>query len=152
MFRNTHAFANLHYHYGWLCNIVHIKLTLTIVFVKTIIITWLCGVWRALTRWGSIVYSMYSSDKKTQKKPQKVKVQIRGPELFKKKGHYFKNDFIYLVSLDLHPQIGDTIFNGWSWFVFVKLEELHIATARKPLFHQTQPVACYQHRNQPCML
>ena len=36
--------------------------------------------------------------------------------------------------------------------VFVKLEELHIATARKPLFHQTQPVACYQHRNQPCML
>ena len=36
--------------------------------------------------------------------------------------------------------------------VFVKLEELHIATARKPVFHQTQPVACYQHRNQPCML
>ena len=36
--------------------------------------------------------------------------------------------------------------------LFVKLEELHIATARKPLFHQTQPVACCQHRNQPCML
>ena len=36
--------------------------------------------------------------------------------------------------------------------LFVKLEELHIATARKPLFHQTQPVACYQHRNQLCML
>ena len=35
--------------------------------------------------------------------------------------------------------------------VFVKLEELHIATARKPLIHQNQPVACYQHRNQPCM-
>ena len=38
------------------------------------------------------------------------------------------------------------------WTFFVKLEELHIATARKPLFHQTQPVAWYQHRNQPCML
>ena len=57
--------------------------------------------------------------KKNPKKPQKVKVQIWGPELFKKKGHYFKNDCIYLVSLDLHPQIGDTIFNGWSWFVFI---------------------------------
>ena len=36
--------------------------------------------------------------------------------------------------------------------IIVKLEELHIATARKPLFHQTQPIACCQHRNQPCML
>ena len=31
----------------------------------------------------------------------------------------------------------------WWLLLFVKLEELHIATARKPLFHQTQPVACY---------
>ena len=35
--------------------------------------------------------------------------------------------------------------------LFVKLEELHIATARKPLIHQNQPVARYQHRNHPCM-
>ena len=30
--------------------------------------------------------------------------------------------------------------------VFVKLEELHIATARKPLIHQNQPVAWYLHK------
>ena len=36
--------------------------------------------------------------------------------------------------------------------VFVKLEELHIATARKPLIHQNQPVARYLHKKQPCML
>ena len=35
---------------------------------------------------------------------------------------------------------------------FVKLEELHIATARKPLIHQNQPVARYLHKKQPCML
>ena len=34
---------------------------------------------------------------------------------------------------------------------FVKLEELLIATAHKPLIHQNQSAACYQHRNQPCM-
>ena len=32
--------------------------------------------------------------------------------------------------------------------IFVKLEEIHIAKAHKPLIHQNQPVACYQHRNQ----
>ena len=36
--------------------------------------------------------------------------------------------------------------------VFVKLEELHIVTARKPLIHQNQPVAQYLHKIQPCML
>ena len=36
--------------------------------------------------------------------------------------------------------------------IFVKLEELHIATARKPLIHQNQPVARYLHKKQPCML
>ena len=36
--------------------------------------------------------------------------------------------------------------------VFVKLEELHIATARKPLIHQNQPVAQYLQKIQPCML
>ena len=37
--------------------------------------------------------------------------------------------------------------------IFVKLEELHIATARKPLILQNQPVAQYLHKkNQPCML
>ena len=35
---------------------------------------------------------------------------------------------------------------------FVKLEELHIVTARKPLIHQNQPVAQYLHKIQPCML
>ena len=30
--------------------------------------------------------------------------------------------------------------------LFVKLEELHIATARKPLIHQNQPVARYLHK------
>ena len=34
----------------------------------------------------------------------------------------------------------------------VKLEELHIVTARKPLIHQNQPVAQYLHKIQPCML
>ena len=32
-------------------------------------------------------------------------------------------------------------------FLFVKLEELHIATARKPLIHQNQPVAQYLQKN-----
>ena len=36
--------------------------------------------------------------------------------------------------------------------IFVKLEELHIVTARKPLIHQNQPVAQYLHKIQPCML
>ena len=36
--------------------------------------------------------------------------------------------------------------------LFVKLEELHIVTARKPLIHQNQPVAQYLHKIQPCML
>ena len=36
--------------------------------------------------------------------------------------------------------------------VFVKLAELHIVTARKPLIHQNQPVAQYLHKIQPCML
>ena len=36
--------------------------------------------------------------------------------------------------------------------LFVKLEELHIVTARKPLIHQNQPVAKYLHKIQPCML
>ena len=30
--------------------------------------------------------------------------------------------------------------------LFVKLEELHIATARKPLIHQNQPVVRYLHK------
>ena len=37
-------------------------------------------------------------------------------------------------------------------FIFVKLEELHIVTARKPLIHQNQPVAQYLHKIQQCML
>ena len=36
---------------------------------------------------------------------------------------------------------------GKALWVFVKLEELHIATARKPLIHQNQPVARYLHKN-----
>ena len=36
--------------------------------------------------------------------------------------------------------------------LFVKLKELHIVTARKPLIHQNQPVAQYLHKIQPCML
>ena len=31
--------------------------------------------------------------------------------------------------------------------LFVKLEELHIATARKPLIHQSQPVVQYLQKN-----
>ena len=31
-------------------------------------------------------------------------------------GHYSEKNFTYLVSLDLHKRIGDTIFNGWSTF------------------------------------
>ena len=38
------------------------------------------------------------------------------------------------------------------YIVFVKLEELHIATARKPLIHQNQPVARFLPQKQPCML
>ena len=48
-----------------------------------------------------------------------------------------------------------TMFVGkpnFSRLVFVKLEELHIATVRKPLIHQNQPVARYLHKKQPCML
>ena len=39
-----------------------------------------------------------------------------------------------------------------AWYLFVKLEELHIVTARKPLIHQNQPVAQYLHKIQSCML
>ena len=35
---------------------------------------------------------------------------------------------------------------GCGGRLFVKPDELHIATARKPLIHQIQPVACYQHK------
>ena len=38
------------------------------------------------------------------------------------------------------------------YLLFVKLQELHIVTARKPLIHQNQPVAQYLHKIQPCML
>ena len=38
------------------------------------------------------------------------------------------------------------------YMIIVKLEELHIVTARKPLIHQNQPVAQYLHKIQPCML
>ena len=53
--------------------------------------------------------------------------------------------------------IYDPLWGESPWFVivmplFVKLEELHILTARKPLIHQNQPVAQYLHKIQPCML
>ena len=49
---------------------------------------------------------------------EEVKVQFRGPELFlEKTGHYFKKNCAYLVSLCLHKQAGETIFNGWPQFV-----------------------------------
>ena len=44
------------------------------------------------------------------------------------------------------------IYHGANKTVFVKLEELHIATARKPLIHQNQPIARFLHKKQPCML
>ena len=44
---------------------------------------------------------------------------FRGPSFLRKKRHYLKNDFTYLVSLDLHHQIGDTILNGWSSFMCI---------------------------------
>ena len=57
--------------------------------------------------------------------------------------------------------IGNQYFS-WIWILwnvqillqslFVKLAELHIVTARKPLIHQNQPVAHYLHKIQPCML
>ena len=45
-----------------------------------------------------------------------VKVQFRGPEFLRKRGHYFKKNCTYLVSLCLHEQVGDTIVDGWSQF------------------------------------
>ena len=42
--------------------------------------------------------------------------------------------------------------HGRLFVLFVKLEELHIVTARKPFIHQNQPVAQYLHTIQPCML
>ena len=46
------------------------------------------------------------------------------------------------------PPLADAAYS----ILFVKLEELHIVTARKPLIHQNQPVAQYLHKIQPCML
>ena len=57
-------------------------------------------------------------------------------------------------SLTYHTNV-DTKVMQWvnnDAVVFVKLEELHIVTARKPLIHQNQLVAKYLHRIQPCML
>ena len=61
-------------------------------------------------------------------------------------------ELMFVTSVTNIPKCLMLITLGTHLVVFVKLEELHIATARKPLFHQTQPVECYQHRNQPCML
>ena len=57
----------------------------------------------------------------------------------------------------LGPLIFNIFMNDLFYFVkqgnlFVKLAELHIVTARKPLIHQKQPVAQYLHKIQPCML
>ena len=45
-----------------------------------------------------------------------VKVQFRGPEFLRKRGHYFKKNCTYLVSLCLREQVGGTIVNGWPLF------------------------------------
>ena len=53
---------------------------------------------------------------------------------------------LLIFSLSVANEIQQTLC------LFVKLEELHIATAHKPLIHPNQPIiTCYQHRNQPCM-
>ena len=44
------------------------------------------------------------------------------------------------------------IINILMKYIFVKLEELHIATTRKPLINQNQSVAQYLQKIQPCML
>ena len=44
-----------------------------------------------------------------------VKVQFRRPEFLRKRGHYFKKNCAYLVSLCLREQVGGTI-NGWPLF------------------------------------
>ena len=81
------------------------------------------------------------------------------------------------ISYYVHYRLWDEIINpflncngctveNWEWIsnlillvmlglqlkLFVKLEELHIVTTRKPLIHQNQPVAQYLHKIQPCML
>ena len=38
---------------------------------------------------------------------------------FKKMWHYFKKNFTYLISLDFHYPIGDTILNGWPCFLCI---------------------------------
>ena len=42
-----------------------------------------------------------------------VKVQFRGPKLFKKKGALFQEE-LYLPGI--HEQVGDTIVDGWPQF------------------------------------
>ena len=37
---------------------------------------------------------------------------------FNKKGHYFKYNFTYPVSLDFQYELGDAIFDGWAYVVF----------------------------------
>ena len=54
--------------------------------------------------------------------------------------------WIVLTSRNLHLDL------SIAGALFVKLEELHIVTARKQLIHQNQPVAQYLHKIQPCML
>ena len=50
-------------------------------------------------------------------------------------------------------QLSSSLYYFYVIFqVFVKLEELHIVTARKPLIHQNQPFAQYLHKIQPGML
>ena len=76
-----------------------------------------------------------------------------GDDLRRHRAHY---DVIVMMVIRAY------CFKKTAWFptcphifpmnVFVKLEELHIATARKPLIHQNQPVAWYLHKKQPCML
>ena len=60
----------------------------------------------------------------------------------------------HICMLDQHIMCNQMYFFSMQIMtnVFVKLEELHIATARKPLIHQNQPVAQYLQKIQPCML
>ena len=65
--------------------------------------------------WDKFAYKEMGDVQSIPKYKYLVKVQFRGPELFKKNGALFQEE-AYLVNLCLYEQVGDTIVDGWPQF------------------------------------
>ena len=75
-----------------------------------------------------------------------VKVQFRGTELFKKRGHYFKKNGTCPVYLCLSEQVGDTIVDGFPIsecnLIFLPIWFCHT----QPMYRHDSQSRTYQRR------